>query len=224
MDDLIKRFAKSEIFSKFAISEQEELARLATRRVLPKGSVLCWQGEPWPFVFSIVSGLLKSVIASPDGRNYVVSTWGSGIEFWGHTLFDGDGMPSTAEAVEETIGHQWQGDDVLRLVFRNNEVVRALLHRQTQLIRKRRESIYNLAFNPVASRLAKLIVEKFIDVESPTVQRDLTLGDMASMVASSPEVVCRILYQFQDNGFLHVDRATITLRDRQGLENMMEPV
>jgi hypothetical protein len=43
------------------------------------------------------------------------------------------------------------------------------------------------------------------------------------MVASSPEVVCRILYQFQDDGFLHVDRATITLRDRQGLENMMEP-
>ena len=52
-------------------------------------------------------------------------------------------------------------------------------------------------------------------------QRDLTLEEMASMVASSPEVICRILYQFQDSGLLHVDRATITLRDRQGLENLI---
>ena len=223
MDDLIKKLSRSEIFGKFTISEREELARLATRRALPQGSVLCWQGDPWPFVFYIVSGLLKSVIGSPDGRIYVVSTWGKGVEFWGHTLFDGEGMPSTAKAVEDTIGYQWQGEDVLKFVLRNDEVVRALLYRQTQLIRKRRENIYNLAFNPVASRLAKLVVEKFIDAKSPTVQRDLTLEEMASMVASSPEVVCRILYQFQDNGFLHVDRATITLCDRQGLENLAKP-
>ena len=99
--------------------------------------------------------------------------------------------------------------------------MRALLRRQTQLIRKRRESIYNLAFNQVASRLAKMVIEKFANAESPTVQRDLTLEDMASMVASSPEVICRILYQFQAEGYLKVTRASITLNNRQALENLI---
>jgi len=221
MNNLIDLMAGAEVLGKFTTPEREELASLAIRRELTQGSILCQQGEPWPFVFFIATGLLKTVIGSPDGRIYVVSTWEKGVEFWGHTLFDGDGMPSTAEVAEDMIGYQWQGEVILRFVLRNSEVVRALLHRQTRLIRKRRENIYNLAFNPVASRLAKLIVEKFTDAENPTVQRDLTLEEMAAMVATSPEVICRVLYQFQDNGILHVDRATITLRDRQGLENLI---
>ncbi len=221
MDDLIKKLSKADVFEKFTPQEREELVRLSTRRVLKKGSVLCWQGDPWPYVLYIASGQLKAVINAPDGGTFVVSTWEKGEGFWGHTLFDDDGMPSTIKAAEDTIVYQWQGNEILELAFPNSEVVRALLRRWTQLIRKRKESIYNLAFSPVAGRLAKLVIDKFVDVENPTVQRDLTLEEMAAMIASSPEVICRILYQFQDSGFLHVDRATITLRDRQGLENLI---
>ena len=66
-----------------------------------------------------------------------------------------------------------------------------------------------------------MVIEKFANAESPTVQRDLTLEDMASMVASSPEVICRILYQFQAEGYLKVTRASITLHNRQALENLI---
>ena len=52
-------------------------------------------------------------------------------------------------------------------------------------------------------------------------QRDLTLENMAAMVASSPEVICRILYQFQNDGFLKIDRASITMQDMEGLENLI---
>ena len=117
--------------------------------------------------------------------------------------------------------YQWEGEKALQVIFRNQNAMRALLRRQTQLIRKRRESIYNLAFNQVASRLAKMVIEKFENAESPTVQRDLTLEDMASMVASSPEVICRILYQFQAEGYLKVTRASITLHNRQALEKLI---
>lgn len=213
--------SEAEVLGKFTLPEREELMRLATRRVLERNAILCSQGEPWPFVFYIISGMLKSVISSPDGRVYVVSTWEKGVEFWGHTLFDREGMPSTAEASMDTIGYQWQGEDVLQLAFRNVEAMRALLRRQTRLIRKRRENIYNLAFNPVASRLAKLLLDKFQGTEGTTVQRDLTLEEMAAMVASSPEVICRVLYQFQDDGYLHVDRATITLKDIPAIKNLI---
>lgn len=221
MENIGADLARLEVFGQFSGKERKELARLATRRSLKKGERLCSQGEYWPFVFYIASGVLRSMIGTPDGRTYVVYQWGQGEEFWSHSILDGDPMPSTLEAQEDTMIYQWHGETVFPILLRNHDAVRALLKRQTRLIRKRRESIYNLAFNPVASRLAKLIIEKYMDAESPTVQRDLTLEEMAAMVASSPEVVCRILYQFQDDGFLNVDRATITLQNRQGLENLI---
>ncbi|MGC8001372.1 helix-turn-helix domain-containing protein, partial [Salmonella enterica] len=52
-------------------------------------------------------------------------------------------------------------------------------------------------------------------------QRDLTLDQIASMVASSPEVICRTLYQFQRDGMLQITRASITLRDRTALERLV---
>ena len=102
-----------------------------------------------------------------------------------------------------------------------SDATRALLRRQTLLIRKRRESIYDLAFNPVASRLAKLIIEKFFATDELIVQCDLTLGEMAEMVATSPEVVCRLLYQFQSAGMIAISRTSITLNDRGTLERLV---
>jgi hypothetical protein len=53
-------------------------------------------------------------------------------------------------------------------------------------------------------------------------ERDLTLNDIAAIVASSPEVVCRLLHQFQADGILEVTRAHITLHDLQALETLVE--
>lgn len=210
-----------EVFKELTDIEREDLARLATRRVLSKGEIVCYQEDHWPYVIYIASGALRSAINSPDGRTYVVSAWGKGEVFWAHTIFDQDPMPSTLAAAQPTNIYQWDGEQALQIVFRSRAAVRALLCRQTRLIRRRRESIYNLAFNPVASRLAKLVVEKFAASEEPTLQRDLTLGEMAEMVASSPEVVCRLLYQFQAAGAITITRASITLHDRQTLENLV---
>lgn len=210
-----------EVFEKLAAKERRELAQLAVRRSLKKGEVLCRQGDSWPFVLYIASGELRSVIDSLDGRSYVVSAWEAGSTFWAHTVFDQEPMPSTLEAARVAQLYQWPGETALQSVFRSPDAVRALLRRQTLLIRRRRESIYNLAFSPVASRLAKLIADKFQGSDAPTVQRDLTLGDMAEMVASAPEVICRLLYQFQASGVIEINRASITLCDRQALESLI---
>jgi DNA-binding IscR family transcriptional regulator len=49
----------------------------------------------------------------------------------------------------------------------------------------------------------------------------MTLPQIASMVASSPEVVCRTLYQLQRAGLLQITRASITLNDRAALERLV---
>lgn len=220
MSRLADLLQAAEIFGCLADQQREELAKQATRRSISKGEILCYEGDEWPFTVYIASGSLRSVINSPDGRSYAVSAWNKGEVFWAHTIFDQNPMPSTLEAIQSSNLYIWNGEQALELVLENQEATRMLLRRQTQLIRRRRENIYNLAFSPVAGRLAKLIVEKFAGSDAPTVQRDLTLAEMAEMVATSPEVVCRLLYQFQASGTITISRASITLHDREALERL----
>jgi len=208
------------VLSKLNNKEKNLLLSLAIRKVVNKGDTLAWQGSEWHSVLIISSGLLRSVIYAPDGRRHVVSTWRKGDDFWSHTTLDNDPLLASLEAAKHSTIYQWPGEAVLDLVIHNPAATLALLYRQTQLIRKRRENIYNLVFNQTTSRVAKLIIDQFSKEELTTVQRDLTLIDLAEMAATSPEGVCRILYRFQEQGFLQLTRASITLKNREALENL----
>ena len=220
MNDLVAFLDKASVLGKFTHAQKQRLASMAVQHVLERDKSLYWQGDHWPNVLLISSGKLRSVIHAPDGRSYVVSTWEEGDEFWGHTLFDGEPMPSTLEASQNSVVYQWDGEEVLRILFENPDATRALLSRQIKLIRKRRETIADLAFQPVTGRLAKLLLEQ-VPASETSAQRDLTLDQIASRVASSPEVVCRTLYQLQRDGLLQVTRASITLHDRPALERLV---
>lgn len=222
MSHLSDLLANTEVLGKLTDQERQQISILAVKRQIKKGEYLYFQDDLWPFVIYIASGELRSLINSPDGRSYIISPWLAGEVFWAHTIFDGLPMPSSLEAVRATNIYQWRGEEALQIVLRNQDATRELLRRQISLIRKRRENIYGLVFNPVVSRLAKLIVEKFDTSDTPTLQRDLTLEDMAGMIATSPVVVCRLLYRFQTDGILTVNRASITLNDRKALESLID--
>ncbi len=220
MIELMALLENADVLGKFTCNQKRQLASLAVRRVLKRDETLFWQDDICTSVLLIATGRLRSVIHSLDGKSYVVSTWEQGEEFWAHTLFDGEPMPSTLEAVQDSIIYQWDGESTLRILFENKDALSALLSRQVKLIRKRRETISDLAFQPVTGRLAKLLLEQVPPSEN-SAQRDLTLNQIASMVASSSEVVCRLLYQLQRSGMLEITRARITLQDRAALERLV---
>lgn len=220
MQDLVNLLNNADVLGKFSVSQRQRLVSLAVRHTLKRGEYLYWQGDLWSNVFFIAAGRMQSVIYSSDGRSFVVSAWEEGSDFWGHSLFDGEPMPSTMEAVQDSVIYTWDGEDVLQILFESPDAIRALLRRKTQMIRKRRETISDLAFQPVTGRLAKLLLER-VPASEVSADRDLTLDQIASMVASSPEVVCRTLYQLQKNGLLQVTRASITLHDRDALKRLV---
>lgn len=81
MDKIVEGLANAEVFGHFTKKERLELAQLATKRLLHKGDILCFQGDSWTFVLYIASGTLRSVLSAPDGRTYVVYQWKVGEEF-----------------------------------------------------------------------------------------------------------------------------------------------
>lgn len=220
MRDLAHLMENAEVLGKLTDSQQQSLAALALRRTVKRGETVFLQGDHWTGMLLIASAKLQSMIHSPDGKSYVVSQWQAGDEFWAHTLFDEEPMPSTLETIRAGVVYQWDGEAVLKILLSSSDATRALLRRNIQLIRQRRETIFDLAFQPVTGRLAKLILEQ-VPASETSAQRDLTLDQIASRVATSPEVVCRTLYQLQKGGLLQVTRASITLHDRAALERLV---
>lgn len=223
MSELVGLLQQEPVFGCLTDDQRADLAGRATLRRFDKDEVVCRQGDSWPYVLYIASGGLRTMMSAPDGRNFVGWTWEPSEVFWSPTVFDEDPVPSTLEATTATSVYMWRGVEALRIVLPNEGAVRALLRRQTLIIRQRRQGIYNLAFSTLASRLARLLVDRVFASGESTVQRELTLGDMAEMIASSPEVVCRLLYQFQGLGAISINRASITLHERRTLENLILP-
>ena len=222
MDHVAQRLSQTEIFNKFPSAVRVDLARLATVRKLAPGEFCCHQGDLWPYVIFLVEGAMQWTMLSIGGREHVLFMLSPDELFWGHSIFDDHPMPASLMATQSSITYRWHRDVIIPFLYRYPETLWELAGVLTGTMRKAREIIYGLAFQPVAARLATLLLDRFSDPGNTSVERDLTLSAIASRVASSPEVVCRVLQQFQSEGVLEVTRATITLFDREALEGLVE--
>lgn len=222
MNDLLDRLAQAEVFSNLPEVERAELARLAHRRRVQTGEFLCHQGDTWPNVIFLTSGQLRWAMLSAGGREYVLFTVEPGSVFWGHSIFDGQPMPASLSVVKASEIYQWSREVILPVLYRNPATMWAVTGTLVRVMRRAREVIYGLAFEPVAGRLAALLLGRFGAQQGFPAERDLTLGEIATMIATSQEVVCRMLHQFQSDGVLEITRTTIALRDRAALEKLVE--
>ena len=78
-----------------------------------------------------------------------------------------------------------------------------------------------MAFQPVAGRLARLLLDHFELAGDAAISRHLTLDEMAARIGSTREMVCRALYSFSDKNLIEVTRTEFVLTDREGLAHLV---
>jgi CRP/FNR family transcriptional regulator len=211
-----------EVFNRVPEEKLNRLAHLATYRRLKPDEIICEQGDLWPNVILLITGQLRWSLLALSGREQVLFHIEPDQTFWGHSFYDGFPMPGSLCAVRSSVAYQWSGDDLKPFFSEHPEALWELFRVQARAMRKAREIIYGLAFQPVAGRLAKLLLERSQGQIAKPIERDLTLSEIASIVASSQQVICRLLYQFQSDGILQINRASITIQDFPALEQITE--
>lgn len=221
MDELTRQLENAEVLGKLPEPVRMELAKLAIRRDLPRGEFLCHQGYVWQNAFWVASGRMRWTMLSAGGQEHTLFVLEPGKVFWSHSLFDDEPMPASLAATKHSTVYVWHRDVILPILYRNPEALWEINRTLVRTMRRAREIIYGLAFHPVAGRIAKLLLQESGE-DSKTVERDWSLDELATMVASTPEVVCRVLHQFADEGLLGITRTRITLHDREGLERVVK--
>lgn len=220
MIHLSQRLASVEVFRLLPEPARKRVAECASYRRIKMDEIVCEQGETWPHVIYLTAGKLRWSLLSLSGKEQVLFHIEPNGMFWAHSFFDSQPMPGSLTAVQQTVAYQWRGEDLSPILSQYPESLWELFRIQARAMRKAREIIYNLAFQPVAGRLAKLLLEQSQGQREKLIERELTLTEIASMVASSQQVICRILYQFQADGILQINRANITIQDFPALEQV----
>ena len=218
--DLDKRLSENPLFSAMDPGEVQYMLDLGITQDYPKGQWVSHYGSSWPYLFLVEEGQITALKESPGGRSLVVMILEEGEVFWGVGFFkEGIGMPVALVADQESRIRIWTQDRLLPFLLNNGKFTWALAQLMVERMLIASQILEELAFQPVAGRLAHLLLEQFEDQSGDTLTRDMTLDDMAARIGSTREMVCRHLYQFADRGAIQINRTEFKVTDQDMLQN-----
>lgn len=209
-----KLLSESPVFGTLSLAKLESLVQVSIPCNYLKDQVLAYAGDAWPYLFFIASGSVHAMKQSGEGRSLIVTTFTEGDIFWGLAFFhEGMSMPVTLQACEDTTVYLWSHDRLLPFLINEGklswELSRLMIHRMARAS----QILEEIAFQPVAGRLAKLLIELARNEPQDAVTRSLTLDEMAARIGSTREMVCRFLHRFADEGLIDISRTEYSITD-----------
>lgn len=195
-----------------------EVTALAHQRRYEEGEFVVLDGEAWPFLALVQEGNFRALKESAEGRTLVVLAIEPGDVFWGLTFFDEDSiMPVSLECAKSGMLATWSRDDLRPFLIANGDLLWSLCGLLIRRMKRVSSIVESLAFQPVAGRIANLLIERYGSTGEDPVARDLTLDTMAAFVGTTREMVCRVLYRFSDQKLIHITRTEFSITDQDGL-------
>jgi CRP-like cAMP-binding protein len=220
MSEILDCFSHAPIFSKISEKDRSGLLDRVRPRIYEKGHYLCWQEDIWPKAGFIVSGSVEWTMLSPDGRRQMVFRLNACDVIWAHSLIDHLPMPASLEVKERSTIYLWDAEMIKPVISRYPEALWDVSGVLMGYMRQVREIMYGFAFQPVAGRLARKLIEHYRPEVGKPIQRTLTLEEMAESVGTTKELVSRTLHRFADEGIIQVKRMEFMFKDIDKLEQV----
>jgi CRP-like cAMP-binding protein len=196
----------------------QTILNTANLKEFKKGKCLVRQGEVWPFLFLLKEGKIVAEKDSAEGRTLVAATLFPGDIFWGLAFFLEDSpMPAALRIIDDAKVLIWSKRDLLPILKNNGEFSWELGKLVVQRMLQASEILESMTFQPIAVRLARLLIGISPNDQQNPIERSLTLDDMAARIGSTREMVCRLLYKFSDEGLIKITRTEFTIIDPQNL-------
>jgi CRP-like cAMP-binding protein len=200
-------------------TETEELARIGEFRRYSDGTQVFRQGERIPGIFIVIRGALKIYRASRNGRVQVLATLQPGTCVGEVQAFDGNSIPSSADAVGNT--DCWLiPAEALRELFLRNPVVRDVVIRHfAGKVRHLISLVEALSLHSVPERVAQLILDYHSKNPSQTeVKFRETQEDLSKVIGSGREAFSRSLRLLAGLGLVQSAFPIVTILDLTKLQ------
>lgn len=215
--------SENSIFSTLTEDDQLQCLRLAIPRRYQAGESVVYAGDIWPYLILVEEGNLTAIKESSEGRSLIVETVLPGEVVWGMAFFEPQAqMPVSLSADQDSQVLLWSRDQLLPILLNNGAALWELCRLLIWRVRRASDVLEELAFHPVAGRLAKFLVDQYGKSGGERIKRELTLDDMAAHIGSTREMVCRILQRFSTQGLIEITRTEFTFTDWEHLARLAQ--
>ena len=211
------------LFRELERSAVRGFAELTREQRFAKGALIVSEGDAGDALYVVRSGEVKVVVGGEDGREVILHVLGVGDHFGELALIDG--RPRSAHVISTQASSLLvlRRTDFRRQVEQTPQVAWGLMMELSRRLRQADGTIGSLVLLDVPGRVAKVLLEHATAGDSATLVKPLTHQTIAQMIGASRETVSRAMAEFQENGFIAVQRRIITITDRTALEARARP-
>ena len=206
------------LFTGLNREELNSLAELTRERSHPRGSVILFENDPGDSLFVVRSGRVKVVLIGEDGREVILGMLGVGQHFGELALIDEQPRSAHVIAMEDANLIVLRREDFRKKVESAPSIAWSLLLELSKRLRRADDKIGGLVLLDVPGRIARLLLDLSEESGTDQIEKSLTHQTIAQMIGASRETVSRAMKEFQEAGWISVERRRISLANRKALE------
>lgn len=205
------------------LSELKKIIAERKIKQVKKKQIIYYEGDNVLGVYLILTGRVKTIKLSEDGRELVTGMYGPDEYLGIHAMLSDDQYNETAEAIEDTSICLLPKDVVNHLLDNYTDIGQKFIKIVSSNLLDKEEQLLQLAYHSVRKRMAEVLLrltkqQNALDSPDPSIR--ISREDLASMAGMATETVSRTLGDFKDEGIIEKKGSVIQLIDFQKLTKM----
>ncbi len=217
-DYLIQAIDGMAILSGLGAAGVREVAQAAIWREFAQGGIVFLEEEESPGLCHLYSGWLKVVKMSMDGREQVLRHLGPGETFNEVGALSKRPNPATVIALEPAGLWIIPRHAIQQVIVSHPDLAMPILENMANRMAGLVNLVAELSLHSVEARLARYLLDQATDNLMPR-QPWATYAELAARLGTVPDVFSRALRGLSEAGLIQVDRQSIRILDRAGLES-----
>ena len=186
---------------------ESNLAALASIRRLKAGETLYVEGDPAPYCFQVVSGVIKEYNTLEDGRRQVAEFYGVGENFGISEL---NQQLHTAEAISNCAVRCYPRDAYLAAIAASPELSREFTENLMTRLHRTRERMVMIGRMSACQRVAAFLLRLSDDQDTAeNIRFVMSRQDIADHLGLTIETVCRVLSDLKRKGVIVMHSARL---------------
>ncbi len=181
------------------------------------------EGKHPRFLYYVVSGKIKTVRSSDEGKEYITGLYTAG-DFLGYTaLIENKNYEESANVLEAAELMEIPKEEFLQMMYSDMQVAAKFIRIMTQNVKEKEERLVRLAYNSLRKRVANALVaihQKF-NTEDTSQAIEISREDIANYVGTATESLIRTLSDFKSEQLIEIRQGKIFVTNREKLSSLL---
>jgi CRP-like cAMP-binding protein len=225
------RFKRNEVYQK-AVESHKMHGNIDFKKIfidsgnpvkLLKKQILFEEGKYAKNVYLVLSGKIKCVKLSEEGKEFIVDIFGAN-DYMGYIPLLGTGKyEETAVVLEDAELVSLPKDDFLRLIFSDVQIANQLIKTMVKNVKEKEDKLVIMAYGNLRKRVAKTLIEiddKFSSTPSDN-PLEIKREELASYIGIATESLIRTLSDFKSEKLIDTREGKIVILNKDKLKHLL---